>query len=286
MRIQVIGNCQARPISSTIGSLLPEAEMLDPIVLHLSKEEMRGAHEAQLSSADLIFAQLTVDTFKPGHLATSGLKQRFDDKVVVWPNIFYAGQQPYLRYFTHTSLGRLFGPIEALHDLRLHRSWLETGRVQKAAMFEQDSNFESKVRGVSLESLKAREATCDVYISDLIEAREAEDWLFFTFNHPTQLLLGELARRMLRFCDVSFDPTTPLPSNEPLNRYQVPSSWSPMDMDFQGDNFEVLETGLSKVLPGRPVVYTGDEICQALQSVYDAHPIYRTMDGVRLTPDF
>lgn len=284
MRVQVIANCQARPITGELAALLPEAQMQDPIILHLSKPDQEEAHRAQLDQADIIFAQKTADVFQPAHLASHRLRQDYDDKTVVWPNIFYSGQQPYLRYFTHPTHGRLLGPLEALHDLRLHRSWQDSGRVDPDAMFAREDAFEIDVRRTSLASLREKEAECDVTISDVIEAREGDQRLFFTFNHPSRALLREMALRLIAHSGLDHDASTPSPQNEPLNRYQVPSSWSSRDMAFQGDGYEVTPLGLAKGIPGKPVVYTAQTLCEAFQSVYDSHGIFGSMDNVRLTP--
>jgi hypothetical protein len=56
MRIQVIANCQARPVSMILPHLAPDLEPLDPIIVHLSKPENEAAHLAQCERADVIFA--------------------------------------------------------------------------------------------------------------------------------------------------------------------------------------------------------------------------------------
>jgi|GEM_PF-2283370 len=68
MRIQVIANCQARPISMLLPHIAQDTETLEPIILHLAKAEEQEAHLAQIDTADVIFAPLTVDQFQPAHL--------------------------------------------------------------------------------------------------------------------------------------------------------------------------------------------------------------------------
>jgi len=286
MQIQVIANCQARPVSMLTPHVAPDAQTLEPIIVHLSKAKDEAAHLEQMKQADVIFAQLTQDNFQPAHLATKNLKERFGDKVVVWPNIFYMGQQPYLRYFTHPQHGRLMGPLEALHDIRLYKSWAQTGRVDPAALDQSDPEFIAAARAASLTGLEAKEALCDVKISDFLTAHEDSTRLFYTFNHPSQFVLSEMIRRLLGRLDTPTTGAVPPDRPEPLDRFQVPSVWSATDAVFQGDKFSISEGG-SVVRPGGPPQkYTRTEICEAFQKTYDADDIYRSFEGVRLTPNF
>ncbi|MFT5623576.1 MAG: hypothetical protein ACI8Z0_000064 [Lentimonas sp.] len=285
MKIQVIANCQARPISGLIPRVAPDVEALEPIIVHLAKAEDEAAHLTQIAQADVIFAQLTQDQFQPAHLATKNLKEWFGDKVVVWPNIFYMGQQPYLRYFTHPQLGRLMGPLEALHDIRPYRSWKDTGCVDPAVLDQSDSDFIAAARAASMKELQAKEADCDIGISDFLQTHEGTQRLFYTFNHPLQFVLSEVLRRLLDHLGKT--DTLPLGDGapEPLDRFQVPSVWSAADAVFQGDSFAI-DADNSVLRPGGPPQpYTRTQLCEGFQLAYDANDIYRTFDGVRLTPN-
>ncbi len=286
MKIQVIANCQARPVSLLVPRVAPETESLDPIIVHLAKAEDEGAHLTQIEQADIIFAQLTQDGFKPTHLATKNLKDRFGDKVVVWPNIFYAGQQPYLRYFTHPKHGRLMGPLEALHDIRLYKSWAQTGRVDPAVLDDPDPDFLSAARAASLRQLQDKEALCDVTISDFLTEHEDRERLFFTFNHPSQFVLSEMIRRLLIRLGKTETATLDANIPEPLDRFKVPSVWSAPDAVFQGNQISVDDDGSVLRVAGPPQKYSREELCAAFEEVYNANEIYRSFEGVRMTPSF
>lgn len=286
MRIQVIANCQARPVSMILPDLVPDIEPLDPVIVHLAKPDEEAAHMAQFEQADIIFAQLTQDQFQPAHLATKHLKAHFGDKVVVWPNIFYMGQQPYLRYFTHPRLGRLMGPLEALHDIRLYKSWKTTGRVDPDVLEHWDPDFVAAARAASLGELQAKEAACDVTISDFLTTHEDSARLFYTFNHPSKFVLSEIMPRLLAATGTAATGSVAPDMPEPLDRFQVPSVWSAPDALFQGDAFYVDADGAVQRPPGPPQSYTREALCDAFQSAYDANDIYRSFDGVRLTPNF
>ena len=48
MQIQVIANCQARPVSAQIGRVAPDIRILEPIILHLAKAEQKADDESCL----------------------------------------------------------------------------------------------------------------------------------------------------------------------------------------------------------------------------------------------
>ena len=285
MQIQVIANCQARPLSMLIPRMADGVRMLEPVIVHLAKTEDEAAHLTKMEQADVIFAQLTQDQFQPAHLSTKNLKARFGEKVVVWPNIFYLGQQPYLRYFTHPRHGRLMGPLEALHDIRLYRSWKETGQIDPTVLEWSDPDFMNAARASSLHELQGKEALCDVKISDFIIAHENSMRLFFTFNHPSLFVLCEMARRLLAAVNQIGTGVVEELLSEPLDRFQVPSVWSAPDAVYQGDVF-TLDVDNNIIRPGgAPHRYTGAALCAAYQQIYDANKIYHTFDDVRLTPN-
>jgi hypothetical protein len=284
MRIQVVANCQARPVTEILRELVPHLELQDSLIVHLSKDADRQTQLEQIGQADVIFAQLTTDGFRPEHLSTRALQTRFGNKVIVWPNIFYLGQQPYLRYFTHPQEGRLIGPLEALHDLRLFSSWQRTGQVSPDVLNEHDQGFIAALRNESRLALQEKETSCDVIISDFIANHENHKPIFFTFNHPTRFILTEMSRRLLGAIGMAPNQVTKPTVSEPLGRYQVPSTWSLPEGLVQGDNTRILPNGVLERLPGPPKQYNIPELCQAYQHLYDNRPIYRTPEQIRLTP--
>lgn len=285
MQVQVIANCQARPISTLLSKKAKGIETQDPIILHLSKPEDRDAHLAQIEKADVVFAQLTSDAFQPQHLSSKELKKSFGEKVIIWPNIFYAGQQPYLRYFTHPQLGRLMGPLEALHDIRLYKSWTESGSVNPDVLDDYDADFLSAVRATSLAELTEKEEKCDVMISDFIAEYEDKAKLFLTFNHPSNLVLSKMAERLLEHFGHSDLVAHDENSGELLGRYLVPSVWGNSETGYQGDGFTIdVEQNVQRVA-GPAHSYSRTELCAAFQKVYDLNEIYRTLEKVRMTPN-
>ena len=281
-KLLVTGNCQARPLTSYFEKS-GYFECLPPIILHLARDQDRDLHLQKLEEADVILAQKTADNFALNYLRSGHLKTSHDD-VVIWPNIFYSGQQPFLRYMTHVTKGRLFGPLDALHDLRIYMRWRHDRGLSTAPMIV--PNYTEKVSEMSLQSLVEREAGCDVIISDIIRDSRNSERLFFTFNHPTNLVLWRLARRIVDILgepiDIPFDHT----ASEALGRYVVPSTWTKENAVFRGDQMHVdVDSGEVSRAAGPPRDYSNEELDVAFFNCYDRKKAFREIDHIRLTPN-
>jgi hypothetical protein len=251
----------------------PDLDLAEPIILHLANSATEDSDNRTFEDADLILAQLTTDAFKPAHLSTSLLRHSYGARVIVWPNIFFAGQQPYLRYFTNLDGSRMVGPFEAMHDLRLFGSWLRTGRVVPNTVFVWNADELGATVRESLHSLTVKEALTDVIVTDLIQDRHETQSLFFTFNHPRRTLLAEVARRLL--VKAGLAPThDPVPQPEPLGRYRVPGIGTADDL--RGDSIGTKER--------KATTFALPELCAAFQALYDGNVAFRNPDRIRLTP--
>jgi hypothetical protein len=255
--------------------MVPALKMYDPIILHLASPADVDNDLDVLERADFIFAQLTSEKFMPDHLATKGLRAAFPGKVIAWPNIFYAGQQPFLRYLTHPEGGRMLGPFEAMHDLRLYRSWLHTGKVEPEAVLHADPLLVAETARVSLATLRGRDALADVAVADLIDQDPSAVPTFFTFNHPRQVLLAQVARRLLEKAGLGCDWPPAPPRGEPLGRYRVPGIDNVEQM--KGDPWPADGTRQARI-------YGLPELSVAFQGVYEADPRFRDPARIRFTP--
>lgn len=279
MKILVLGNCQARPVSHMLG-LATAAKLLEPVVLHLARTDEVSFHEAQMQEADLIIAQATQDDFSPAHVASTGIRARYSGKVMVWPNLFYSGQQPWLRYVTHARQGRILGPLDTYHDLRILGDWYKA-RVGSTPLPDIDPDA---VARVSLKELRMREAGCDLVISDLIEAEATRRLLFFTFNHPANWLLHRLVQRICERAGLvtrAFEP----PIREPLARIVPPSIWHASDSGFplQGLRLDPGQPGIHQ--PGPPDRLNMTQLRELSFACYDRQAeALQDHINLRLTP--
>jgi len=280
-KVLVLGNCQARPL----GMLLERFagfELLDPVILHLAKEADQAAHEAAIAEADLILAQRTDDAFAVAHLRSSHLRQTQGARTIIWPNLFFSGQQPYLRYVTHRTLGRLPSPLADYHDLRLLRDWFAArkGIAYRDKITAPD--YVETFAARSLTSLRDREAECDIGVADLVAERHASQPMFFSFNHPRLWLLARLGERILAHIDHPTEIDTD-GMKEPLGRIQPPGNETIGDIPIQG--VEVSLGPDEKVTLGQVRPYDGASLRQAVYSCYDHIETHMHPDALRTTPN-
>ena len=228
MKILVSGNCQAEPVISLLSAICGDVQPLEPIITYLPQDaqEQEDVHKARMREADIIFAQATMPTaimptIQVPHVASASIKAHFPEKTIIWPNLFYAGQQPYLCYVTHQiTKARLLGPMGEYHDLRILRDWYRDRRDETPFNLPDAG----QIAQTSLEELGRREAPCDVKISDLIDAEKSTRRLFFTFNHPSRWLFIALVERMMARTNLKGN-LSKVPPREPLAQIVVPSIW-------------------------------------------------------------
>lgn len=280
MKILVTGNCQARPLGQLLAQHT-DHEVLDPIILHLSDDTQRAAHAERIAQADLVLAQATAAVFEPSHLRSDVLRDTRPGQVLVWPNIFFTGQHPYLRYMTHNRDGRIIGPMEATHDMRIVNAWFEDRRGAPFSTAITQAGYEDTVQAASLRDLRAREQTCDVTISDLIEAHFETQRLFFTFNHPSRWLLTRLCERLLD--TMGQGQRLPAEGREPLSQYQPPWRFGP-DAPLQGRQVDTSVPGKVTLGPVRP--YTYAQYQTAAFACYDHMAHLMVPDDIRVTPRY
>lgn len=176
-------------------------------VFQMRQEDHAQVYEA-LAAADVVFAQRISDEFKLDWLSTAVVRATFGTKTVVWPNVYFDGYFPGVGYIYHRPYGKLLSPLRDYHFLPLLHAYQAGRTVDEAIHLFAGEGIFDKVAdpfGASLDQLRAREADCDVTISDHIAAQNRESRVFYTPNHPTNELLGEVLRRLTEAVGISAD---------------------------------------------------------------------------------
>jgi hypothetical protein len=70
---------------------------------------------ADFSKSDYIFTQRVSDDFGVEWARSSFLRRAFPGKVIVWPNIYFDGYYPDIKYLYHGSVGKVVGPLTDYH---------------------------------------------------------------------------------------------------------------------------------------------------------------------------
>jgi hypothetical protein len=295
LKFAVIGNCQARPVSSIINHLVgSDVNNTEIIISHLSKESDLDRHVTQLSSVDIIFAQKVYPKFQASHLITDNLIQMFGDKVIVWPNLFFIGNSPGLCYLTNDKGARITGPLGDYQFKEIYECWKKELSLTESINFlnylYDPQNIAHSVSD-SLDNLKKRELDTFVSIADFIEERWNEVQLFFTFNHPVSLLMIELCKRMLKVANIQYlnNITSPL-IGEPLGKI-IPPVLN-LDSKLLGLKYDTTQSSKGHSLNikngalvmGPSKVYSLEDLVASSYMALNHQKIL--MDNVRLSPKF
>ncbi|MCB1380757.1 MAG: hypothetical protein KDK89_20670 [Alphaproteobacteria bacterium] len=221
--IGVVGNEQARPLATILGTLVPSITVPQIVIVHLAADRDADAALQGLRKCDLVLAQSVSDNYPTRFVRLVNLRQELGDKVLSWPNIFFKGQCPDICYARLPGGGRILGPLgeyQSSVSLNAWRRGLEVKDVVTAYRKGGDliSDYAS-VPAQSLQELADRERTLDTAISDYIAEQWRREELFFTFNHPRLKLLEMLAERILAKAGVSRQGTPAgIPAREPLGQ--------------------------------------------------------------------
>jgi hypothetical protein len=259
-------------------------EPLEPIILHLAEPKKTDDYSEALNRSDVILAQKTAPQFPIPILRSKHIKETYGNKALVWPNIFFGGQQPYLRYFTHRTAGRILGPLEATHDLRIFMDWVVHRTGKQLWTPPPDALYQEEIIHRSLANLRQREQGCDIILSDVIESN-LDQQLFFTFNHPSMQLLRTAAQRVLS--NIMTDgPEIPAADFEPLAAVRGPSTWEAQSdsMLYRGREVELQPEGRI-ALTGR-AEYKIEDLREAFFECYDHMAEIMDIESIRVTPNY
>ena len=222
VNIAIIANCQARPMAATLERLCSRVKIGSIVITHLAEDNDQASAVEDLRRADFVFAQAVQDNYPTRFVRMSNLRNLFGERLVTWPNIFFKGQTPDLCYLTKAKGERVLGPLGEYQSRPIYEHW----RAGASAAATKTSLLEGgpwavdlgKIAETSFADLKARESNLHVTISRQIETLWRERRLFFTFNHPSQHLIDEVAARLLERVSLATDGHARDDGAEPLDR--------------------------------------------------------------------
>lgn len=201
MKIVFIGNCQAQALTQISHFLGLDAELvIVPPVFDLGAFNTPEIKD-KIYSADMVFSQRVNENYPAEFVRPSVLRQELGGKVVIWPNIYFDGYFPGVRYVYAQSGNKVTGPLSDYHFLQIQKSYKD-GISPEAAWEAFTSPEPSDLLpadpiGDSIANLRHREHDVDVTMSDYIEANAKRGKLFYSMNHPTDEVLHEALKRMV-----------------------------------------------------------------------------------------
>lgn len=195
----VLGNCQAESLRLVIDSAEHRFVRVPPV------HEMQAADVVRLHevvrSAGIVVSQPIRDDYRDLPLGTRQIAALTDARMLTVPPVRFAGLHPFQAAI------RVPGvegdpPIVAYHDVR---TLAAAAGIPVAAALHPDA-----VRAVgrsSIDTLRLREKSADVPVSDLFDAVTADHAR--TVNHPGNSVWLPLGARVLRTLGLDDGPTNP-----------------------------------------------------------------------------
>ena len=275
--IAVVGNCQARPLAQIIKTMRPDVALVEPVIVHLAKPEEEAAVMERLSGADIVLAQIVADTYPVPYVRNGVQREAFGDKLFLWLNLYYRGQNPELTYIRKLPNRHRRYPLSDYHITTIAEAYKAglsvDATVERLADPDYNRATYEGVAAASLDELRRREDGLPVKIVDDIAEREASERLFFTFNHPSVALLAEYAGRILTA--LGLPPRlaiAPGMMNEPLSPVVVPPNpIAPFAARTAGQprTYRAVPHPDEKV-PG-PFLLTEEDVVARYFAAYDEH---------------
>ena len=276
MRISVFGNCQAAPIRSLLAQH-PDIDTPDCPLNYMVTADDEAALIGQFEASDLIFAQRIADDYRVEWARSKMLRERFGDKLLVWPSVYFDGYYPDIQYLYYGSIGKVVGPLSDYHfGLILDGFWKKMAAAELAELLRSDEILKRYPDPVarSLAALREREQDCDAVISDFIEANFREHAIQFTPNHPCLALLATLATRLCRAADINFDVKVPAHLPE-LDHVYIPP-YSAVGARYAVEWRDTAMRGLAVSIEGQTIelgsrrTYTIEELVETYYAIYEA----------------
>jgi hypothetical protein len=267
-KVTVLGNCQAAPVGQMLAMASSAVEFRPLKPIHLLGPEDLDATWRILAESDIVVHQAIAP---PYPITSAQVLAEFPDKTFVrFSSIFFSGLFPHLSFLRRPQGGTLPGPLGNYHDLRVldaHRRGLSQARCV-ALLDDVDIDVAAHYRGCILES-RRREQSVDIAAMDPIEERIRESQTTYTFNHPDNAVLWQVAVAVARPLDLPLDGAQAPPDTPYLGQAVAsvpPAVTETLDMSWSNENFWHAGRRLDR-----------SDIVAGLYAIYDAEP---DMDAV------
>lgn len=206
MRLAIIGNCQAEALRSIIYNEDRRFEIINLPEYHTMMQSDVDSVLSLLDSADLVMAQRVAPDYSIESIRPQNLRERLGEKCIIWPNIYFDGYFPGLRYIYGNDSQKLIGPLGDYHFNQVFTYWLNghPPHFTSNQLMSTDSWdwYLKNPAQLSLSNLRQREFDCDVKISDHIERNFCSRKLMYTMNHPRNSVLLEMIDRLLAYAGI------------------------------------------------------------------------------------
>ncbi len=216
------GNCQAEPLRALLeGSAefssrfvtepIPAIPELRNKLLAGDESPLRRLREA-VSGASLVITQPVRDDYHGLPLGTDEVLAHAprEHRRLTFAALHHPGTFPYFGYVPVPDGAPARAPLVEYHDLRIMacaaRGWSAERSERWLATYEPPADALRSIWAHSQDVLGLLEQDLDVRIADRLRAPDLPGRMFHTEDHPTVLLIGELAAGVHRALGLRWNP--------------------------------------------------------------------------------
>lgn len=242
MKISVVANCQAAPIASLLNLAFDEVEILPVPAVHTIPQDKPEIVLDIVRHSDVIVHQPIGERFGP--ISSDELRAQFPDKTFMsFPSIYFGGISPQLCYLRHPKTGTIQTPLTEYHDTRIVDCFLR-GLSERQCLAEIEAGTEDAVShfAKAWKTSVEHDAGVDIPVMEIVELELQNNACFHTFNHPSNAVLGYVARNVAKLIGLNKRSDIKLPQKQYLGHCKaaVPSSIpESLNMPWRRSDYEV-----------------------------------------------
>lgn len=209
-RVVIVGNCQASALEimlRTNAYFTSHFELVSfPPVHEISEAMIPDLHEA-VSHAAIVMPQRVDDAYRGGiGLGTKALMALARSAIVVrWPSVYWAGYFPDLFYLRDAEGRPIVDCAFDYHDRTILEGYAAGLDAKEVCSRLEDPDRPSQAKAWAEQAtaeLSIRGEDCDVQIASFIASRFQHELLFFSMNHPSNVLLGKIATDIMELLGI------------------------------------------------------------------------------------
>jgi hypothetical protein len=203
-QVVVVGNCQAGALEmmlSTNDEFTKRFEFVSFPPVHEIPEAMVPELHRAVAEAAVVIPQRVQEDYRDGiGLGTETLARIAGSATVVrWPSVYWAGYFPDLFYLRDaTGQPVVDGPFD-YHDRTILEAYHSGIDVRGVCRLLEDPERPSDAQAWAANAtaeLDIRGRDCEVKVTSFIASTFRDELLFFTMNHPANVLLGFIAQQI------------------------------------------------------------------------------------------
>jgi hypothetical protein len=274
IKISIVGNCQVRPLAKAINKLAKEVDINAIAVVQTLNNGDYSSYNDHFESADYIISQLVFDSYPCEFVRTGFLKEKYGHKVISIVNLYFTGYTPEWVYIHIPNKGNLNGPMGPYHNKTILEAWKNKLSIEEAIDRVTSTTYNEKFIpeiNKSLNELKRREEMVDIPIVDYIKENMYRERLFFTFNHPADLLTNEYAKRIIEHLKKDINESEPDELKaESLNQF-IPLVNCGVGLPDNSNLYKGVEFSLDKnfnIITSGVKTYNIDELVSCFYQIY------------------